>query len=292
MDDLFFYVKDGAFQDQDVRHIARQLFQGVKWMKDHGYSHRDLKPENVCVDSDFNLKIIDWGFATPYEPGSSTYSYKGSGAYMAPEIRARKAYDAHKVDMFSLGTILYVLKMRDYPWKEAKNISSYAAFYKEKPDLFWRTATGDQPDSIDANFRDLLNHLFVLDSNQRFSVEDALAHDWMKKEDNFNIDAFKETMRQKRVPADQGTVHRPTVNQHLSTVRGKMYLSGNDANTEQEIVINELVNLKTSTVEGRGTNYILTSLSAEQIGALLAKRLHDKDMKYTQDSKNPGKFTI
>ena len=53
-------------------------------MKDHNYSHRDLKPENVCLDSDFNLKIIDWGFATPYEAGNTTRSYRGSGSYMAP----------------------------------------------------------------------------------------------------------------------------------------------------------------------------------------------------------------
>ena len=69
-------------------------------------------------------------------------------------------------------------------------------------------------------------------------------------------------------------------------------MSGNDDNAEQEIAINELGNLKTSTVEGRSTNYILTSMPAEQIGALLAKRLHDKDMTYTQDAKNPAKFTI
>ena len=64
-------------------------------------------------------------------------------------------------------------------------------------------------------------------------------------------------------------------------MRGKTYLSGNDDNAEQEIVINELGKLKTSTVEGRGTNYILTSLSAEQIEALLVKRFQDKDLSYT-----------
>ena len=56
----------------------------------------------------------------------------------------------------------------------------------------------------------------------------------------------------------------------MSSVRGRTYLSGNDDNTEQEVAINELGNLKTSTVEGRGANYILTSLSAQQIGLLLA----------------------
>ena len=90
MDDLFLYVKkDIPFQDHDIRHMARQLFQGVKWMKDHGYCHRDLKPGNVCVDSDFNLKIIDWGFAKEYVPGSKTARWCGTPAYMAPEIHAK-----------------------------------------------------------------------------------------------------------------------------------------------------------------------------------------------------------
>ena len=58
----------------------------------------------------------------------------------------------------------------------------------------------------------MLNNLFVLDHNQRFSVEDALAHTWMTQEDNFNIDAFRAKMRQRRGAANQETVHRPTVN--------------------------------------------------------------------------------
>ena len=125
MGDLFEYVKGASFDDKTICHFARQLFSGVKHMKDHGYSHRDLKPENVCLDDEYNLKIIDWGFATPYQEGNLTQSFRGSGSYMAPEIRANKAYDPHKVDMFSIGTILYVLKMRSYPWKEARPNGSY-----------------------------------------------------------------------------------------------------------------------------------------------------------------------
>ena len=59
----------------------------------------------------------------------------------------------------------------------------------------------------------------------------------------------------------------------------------------QGVVINELGNLKTSTVEGRSTNYILTNLSAEQIGGLLAKR-GQYSFDFTQDAKNPAKFII
>ena len=140
MGELFEYVKGAPFDDKTIRHFARQLFSAVKHMKDHGFSHRDLKPENVCLDDEYNLKIIDWGFATPYQEGNLTSSFRGSGSYMAPEIRAQLAYDPHKCDMFSIGVILYVLKMRSYPWALAKNNGNYNLIITGRPDLFWRVA--------------------------------------------------------------------------------------------------------------------------------------------------------
>ena len=64
--ELFDYVSNGSFDDTIIRCIARQLFRAVKHMKEGGFTHRDLKPENVVVDTNFTLKIIDWGFARAY----------------------------------------------------------------------------------------------------------------------------------------------------------------------------------------------------------------------------------
>lgn len=138
MGELFDYVQSAPFDDDTIRHFAFQLFSGIQHMKQNGYSHRDLKPENVCLDNDFVLKIIDWGFATRYGEGALVRSFKGSGSYMAPQIRAREDYDPHKADMFSLGTLLYVLRMRAYPWQQAKNSGNYSLFVKGRPDLFWK----------------------------------------------------------------------------------------------------------------------------------------------------------
>ena len=67
--ELFDYVALSNFDDKIIRCIARQLFKAVKHMKEGGFTHRDIKPENVVVDTDYTLKIIDWGFAKAYQQG-------------------------------------------------------------------------------------------------------------------------------------------------------------------------------------------------------------------------------
>ena len=135
-----------------IRYMAIQLFNGVKHMRDHGFAHRDIKPENVCFGEAFNLCLVDWGFATPYRPGLFQNDTKGSQAYMAPEVRAQESYDAHKADIFSLGTLLFTLKTRKYPWNLAKKTedSLYAPIAQGQPERFWSQVTPvDQPEYFD-----------------------------------------------------------------------------------------------------------------------------------------------
>jgi len=62
--ELFDYIANsGGFPTPVCKYYFKQLLSGIFHMHAKGFSHRDLKPENILVDANYNLKIVDFGFA-------------------------------------------------------------------------------------------------------------------------------------------------------------------------------------------------------------------------------------
>ena len=59
-------------------------------------------------ENEYNVKIADFGFGNVIDPCVPETLACGSPGYFAPEMYSKKGYTT-KVDMFSLGSLIYVL---------------------------------------------------------------------------------------------------------------------------------------------------------------------------------------
>jgi len=101
----------GKFSEEAARSYFKQLLIGLKHCHEKGIMHRDLKPENILLDSQYTLKLADFGYAGFAEQSDKGYftKYLGTKSYMAPEIHLFMPYRGETADIFSAGVILFIL---------------------------------------------------------------------------------------------------------------------------------------------------------------------------------------
>lgn len=82
-----------------------------------GIMHRDVKPGNVMFDPQTGvLKLIDWGLAEFYRPGTE-YSVKVSTRYYkGPELLLKYTKYDYSVDMWSYGCVLLSALVLKFPF--------------------------------------------------------------------------------------------------------------------------------------------------------------------------------
>jgi len=117
-------VSNGAYSERDASRHMRKIGEALKWMHDRGIVHRDLKPENLVLASDTldsEIKISDFGLSKILLNDDDTImTVCGTKAYSAPEVgfgmpRGTSQGYSNKVDMWSLGVIIYVI-VAAYRW--------------------------------------------------------------------------------------------------------------------------------------------------------------------------------
>lgn len=87
--------------------FGKQICAGLSEAHSQGVVHRDLKPENIMVDSDGNVKVMDFGIARSQDSdATATGAAIGTPAYMTPEQVEGRPVDP-RTDVYALGLILY-----------------------------------------------------------------------------------------------------------------------------------------------------------------------------------------
>lgn len=95
--------------DRAVR-MTIAICDAVDYIHRNGVVHRDLKPENIMVDSQDNVKLIDFGIAGKIGARRLTFGklsqVMGTPDYISPEQVKGKRGDGRS-DIYSLGVMLY-----------------------------------------------------------------------------------------------------------------------------------------------------------------------------------------
>jgi predicted Ser/Thr protein kinase len=98
--------------------MVREIAAALEHAHGRGITHRDVKPENVMINQRGVLKLMDFGIAQIKDVQQMTVTGQmiGSPAHMSPEHIEGRQLD-HRADIFSLGTVLYLLCAGKLPFK-------------------------------------------------------------------------------------------------------------------------------------------------------------------------------
>mmetsp|Transcript_5953 Transcript_5953/g.10696 ORF Transcript_5953/g.10696 Transcript_5953/m.10696 type:complete len:620 (+) Transcript_5953:104-1963(+) len=109
----------GSINEQQAAGCIRDMLLAINYLHQNRIMHRDLKPENFLLSQKgeigkTSLKLIDFGLAKRFEPGTPARTKAGTPNYIAPEVLAGK-YD-EKVDIWSIGVITFLLLSGKHPF--------------------------------------------------------------------------------------------------------------------------------------------------------------------------------
>jgi serine/threonine protein kinase/Tfp pilus assembly protein PilF len=233
--------------------IAIPITEGIAVAHSHGIIHRDLKPENVFLTDHGQVKILDFGLAHVEPLGanhgqswmntSPALSHPGSvlGTLrtMAPEQLRGLPVDA-RVDIYSLGCILYEMISGHQPFRNSDLAELTAAILRDTPQpIQQRTAPKE--------LGDLVEKCLEKNPDQRFASADEILILLRSIPPNISITAPASTARSR--PGGKSVAILPIANS--SGDRESEYLL--DGITES--IINSLSQLPKLKVTARSTAF-------------------------------------
>ena len=180
-EDLAERLKRGPIPIDEALPIAKQIADALEAAHEQGIVHRDLKPANVKVRPDGTVKVLDFGLAKAFDPGTESREpgadlansptitspamtqrgvILGTAAYMSPEQAKGRLVD-RRTDLWAFGCLLYELLTGKRAFRGDDITDTLTAIMRDEPD--WSALPPDTPEPV----RRLLRRCLQKDARQR-----------------------------------------------------------------------------------------------------------------------------
>ena len=179
--ELFDYIlMHKCLAEQEAVRIFRQIISGLAYCHRFNICHRDIKPENILLDSNLNVKLVDFGMAALQPPGKLLETSCGSPHYASPEIAEGRKYRGDRADIWSCGVVLYVMLCGTLPF-------GTGAEDEDVRDVLNEVLRGDvyYPDSISEEAEDMIVRMLQQNPKKRIAIEQMWRHPLLRRYEAF-----------------------------------------------------------------------------------------------------------
>jgi serine/threonine protein kinase len=128
-------LRQRPFKLDEALDIAIQAAQGLQAAHEKGIVHRDIKSANLMLNTQGQVKIMDFGLAqlADHSRLTRTATSPGTPAYMSPEQAECRPTD-RRTDLWSLGVVLYEMVTGRLPFEGERQQAVLHAIVNTEPE--------------------------------------------------------------------------------------------------------------------------------------------------------------
>ena len=169
-------------------YLASQISEALYYIHKNKIIHMDIKHKNMLISDYLQVKLIDFSISLDYKNNKKYIQLQkmGTFGYMSPEVlNCEKIHikDASKIDIFSLGVLLYYSAFGILPYdignihdkdydKILENIQNNELIFPEEIE-------------ISKKFKSFLNKCLDKNIKKRYDIYNLINDDWIKGNKEF-----------------------------------------------------------------------------------------------------------